>query len=139
MRGEIDVGIGSRFLAKTGFKSSLSRRIGILIFRGALYLATGKLITDNTSGFRAFNREAIIYLADNYPTDYPEVEVIVTLHKLGLCMKEYSVEMDERQGGASSITPVRSVYYMIKVMLAVIVISLRSPVKKLEKLQEADA
>jgi len=125
--GETDVAIGSRFLTKEGFRSSPFRRIGIYIFRGAIYLATRQIITDNTSGFRAYNRKAIKFLAEHYPCDYPEVEVVVTLKKNGFHLKEFPVQMDERQGGRSSITPAKSVYYMVKVLLAVLVCYLRSP------------
>jgi glycosyltransferase involved in cell wall biosynthesis len=124
--GETDVAIGSRFLVTKSFRSTALRRLGISIFRAALFLATKQVITDNTSGFRAFNRKAIVFLADNYPCDYPEVEVIVSLKRNGFRLKEFPVEMEERQGGRSSITPIKSAYYMIKVLLAILVSALRA-------------
>lgn len=134
LKGETDVAIGSRFLGKKGFKSSATRRLGISIFRAAIYIATRQLITDNTSGFRAFNKQAIAYLADKYPCDYPEVEVIVALKKNRFRMKEYPVEMLERHSGRSSITPIKSAYYMVKVLLAVLVSFLRSSDRPMGKL-----
>lgn len=134
LSGETDVAIGSRFICRTGFKSSFSRRMGIWVFRAAIYLATRQVITDSTSGFRAFNRRAIEYLAEHYPCDYPEVEVVVALKRNGFRLKEFPVEMAERHGGASSITPVKSLYYMVKVLLAVLVSFLRAPEKTTEKM-----
>lgn len=131
--GEADVSIGSRFLDNKGFRSSGVRRIGILVFRAAIYLLTRRVITDNTSGFRAFNKSAISYLADHYPCDYPEVEVIVALSRNGFRLKEFPVRMMERQGGRSSITPIRSAYYMIKVLLAVMISFLRPPERPTKK------
>jgi glycosyltransferase involved in cell wall biosynthesis len=130
---ETDVVIGSRFLTNEGFRSSGMRRLGILIFRVAIYLLTKQVITDNTSGFRAYNAKAISYLADHYPCDYPEVEVVVALKKNRFQIKEVPVQMLERQGGQSSITPIKSVYYMIKVLLAVLISFLRPPEKRAEE------
>ena len=86
-------------------------------------------MTDTTSGFRAGNRRAIALFAAAYPHDYPEVEAVIIAHRPGLRIVEVPVQMRERQGGRSSITPVRSVYYMLKVLLAVAMLMLRRPVK----------
>jgi hypothetical protein len=82
-------------------------------------------ITDATSGFRAYNRKAISFLASEYPCDYPEAEAIVLLHKHGYTVKEAAVEMRERQAGKSSIGAFHSVYYMVKVLLAIFMMLLR--------------
>jgi len=130
-RGEADVVIGSRFCqAEGGFKSTLLRRIGIKIFEVLNSLLINQRITDNTSGFRAYNRKAINFLAGNYPMDYPEPETVILLGRNGFILKEVFVEMKERVHGNSSITGLESVYYMIKVMLAVLVTFLRPKIVK---------
>ncbi|ABO68427.1 MULTISPECIES: glycosyltransferase family 2 protein [Geobacillus] len=110
-----DMVIGSRFVEKTNYKGSRCRRLGILYFCYLLYLACGVKITDPTSGYRIVNRRVIREFAREYPIDYPEVEVIARLAKKGYKIKEVKVEMNARQGGRSSITPFKSLYYMTKV------------------------
>jgi glycosyltransferase involved in cell wall biosynthesis len=127
--GEADVAIGSRFIDGKGYRSTFTRRIGIWIFRLVNSLLLGQTITDNTSGFRAYNRRAIAFLADHYPLDYPEPEAVVLLGKNGFRLMEVPVLMQDRQGGASSINVRRAVYYMVKVLLAVLVNAFRAPVK----------
>ena len=123
---DADVVIGSRFCEEyKGFKSTVFRRIGIKIFEIVNSLLIKQRITDNTSGFRAYNRKAICFLADNYPMDYPEPEAIILLGKNGFKLKEIFVRMQERASGNSSITGFRPVYYMIKVLLAILMTALR--------------
>ncbi len=123
LNNEADVVIGSRFLktVKNGFRSTLMRRFGIKIFYFVNTIAIGQKITDNTSGFRAYNKKAIQYLKDHYPVDYPEPEAVVMLGKKKFRIREIPVIMKERAGGTSSITTVKSVYYMIKVLLAIFI------------------
>ncbi len=116
-----DVVIGSRFLGSSAYRPPLMRRLGITIFQLVNSLVLRRKITDNTSGFRAYNRAAIAFLARNYPHDYPEPESIVTLCRNGFKVVEVPVSMRERQGGRSSITFLRSIYYMCKVLIAIIV------------------
>jgi len=99
--------------------------MGIGIFAMVNSLLIRQRITDNTSGFRAYNRRAIEFLARTYPTDYPEPEAVVILGKNGFRLKEVPVSMRERRGGQSSITGTASVYYMVKVLLALVVCCLR--------------
>lgn len=123
---EADVIIGSRFISeKDDYGTPLARRLGITILAKLLSIITGQTITDPTSGFCAFNRKAILLFAQLYPHDYPEPEAIVISHRTGLRQIEISVKMLERKHGKSSITPVRSVYYMIKVILAILINLLR--------------
>lgn len=129
MKKEADVAIGSRFSRKhDGFKSSSYRRIGIRIFEWFSYLLIQQRITDHTSGFRAYNRKAIHFLADHYPSDYPEPEVVILLGKNGFKIKETFTQMHERKGGVSSIPLTKGPYYMIKVMLAMFMSSIRSKI-----------
>ncbi len=116
--GEADAVIGSRFIENEGYQSEAIRRVAIRGFERLSFLASGVHITDTTSGFRAYNRRTIAFLAEHYPSDYPEVEAITLLARSGYRIREIPVVMRERQGGESSITWARSVYYLFKVSLA---------------------
>jgi glycosyltransferase involved in cell wall biosynthesis len=118
---QADLVVGSRFLAIGGYKAPIFRKIGIAIFSFVISRILGITVTDSTSGFRAANRRVIEFFAHTYPDDYPEVEALVLLHKVGLRMMEVPVTMRERTGGKSSITPVRSAYYMTKVLMAIFI------------------
>ncbi len=119
--GEADVVIGSRFLEKEGFQSTLSRRMGINILSGLIWLVTGRHIMDVTSGYRVVNKMFIKIYSEDYPMDYPEPEAIVAaIMHLGR-VKEVPVRMRAREGGVSSITFKKSIYYMIKVTLAILI------------------
>ncbi len=110
--------IGSRYIEKQGFQSSGLRRFGIKYFTVLIKILTGKRITDPTSGMRMVGGDIIEYFAEEYPKDYPEPETAVTIVKKGWSVEEIPVVMKERQAGTSSISPKRSIYYMIKVSLA---------------------
>ncbi len=114
-RSGYDMVIGSRFVEKTAYKGSLIRRIGIFYFYYMIRFLAGIKVMDPTSGYRVVNRRIIEEFANYYPIDYPEVEVLVKLAHKGYKIKEMKVEMNARQGGQSSITPVKSMYYMMKV------------------------
>ena len=129
---DYDICIGSRFIEKTlGFQSTFMRRIGIRIFEGMSHVLIRKKITDSTSGFRAYNKEAIAFLAANYPTDYPEPETVILLGKNDFRIREVSVEMVERQGGESSISGLKSAHYMIKVILAMLMTAQRQKIRRI--------
>ena len=119
VRGEADICVGSRFAGADGYRSSGARRVGIRILARTVSLLTGQRLTDTTSGFQVMNSKAIRLFAEDYPHDYPEVEAAVMLHKHRLRLVEAPVRMRERTHGSSSITAVRSIYYMAKVLLAV--------------------
>jgi hypothetical protein len=131
--GDVDIAVGSRYLSESeGYQSSAPRRIGIRILANTVSLLTRQRITDPTSGFQALNRKAITLFAADYPHDYPEVEalVLVVRHRLRLC--EVPVAMRPRTTGQSSIRAASSVYYMVKVLLALFVGSFRRNVVPLE-------
>jgi glycosyltransferase involved in cell wall biosynthesis len=132
INGKADVVIGSRFCEKNeGFKSTFFRRIGITMFFIVNSILVRQKITDNTSGFRAYNRRALSFLARRYPSfDYPEPEEVILLGRNGFRMEEVFTDMNPRQGGVSSISPMKSVYYMIKVMFAIIMVAIRPPIKQ---------
>jgi glycosyltransferase involved in cell wall biosynthesis len=115
---------GSRFITKEGYQSSRARRFGIRYFSALIRLFTGCRITDPTSGFRACDRKAVRLFANDYPQDYPEPESIVNAARKKLRIVEVPVVMNERKEGKSSITRLKSVYYMIKVSLAIIIASI---------------
>ena len=118
---EADVVIGSRFIEYQGFQSSGARRMGIKLLSFFIWLCTGVKVKDVTSGFRAVNKRFIQVFAEDYSKDYPEPEAIVTAKMYGGRIKEMPVVMKERETGRSSITLWKSVYYMIKVTLAIFV------------------
>lgn len=121
-----DLVIGSRFLGEgEGFQSTGMRRLGISWLSKAIKQVCGLRITDATSGFRATGKRALKLYCRYYPTDYPEPESIVSAAKAGLRVAEVPVVMRERQGGTSSISPLRGAYYMIKVLLAIYVVGSR--------------
>jgi glycosyltransferase involved in cell wall biosynthesis len=120
--GHADVAIGSRFInnEKQDMHVPFVRRIGIRFFAAEVSLITKQRATDTTSGFVALNGRAAKVLANCLPQDYPEVEGRVILHKAGLTTKEIPVRMRERVAGVSSIDSWRSIYYSLKVSLAVL-------------------
>ena len=124
--GEADFTIGSRFVEELStFKSSKARRIGINIISFFIKLFTGKKIYDTTSGFRAVNKDIIKFFAMYYPIEYPEPVSTTELLKQGKRVKEVSVEMNEREGGVSSIRAWKNAYYMFNVILSIIIVSIR--------------
>ena len=120
---ELDMVTGSRFLAADGdgYRSSAPRRMGIRIFSAILSKVVGQRVTDPTSGLRMTGRRGIELFARDYPHDYPEVEAVLLMHHHRLVSMEIPVVMRARTGGVSSINSTRSVYYMVKVLLAVVV------------------
>lgn len=119
--GQADVVIGSRFVEKEGFQSSQIRRIGIRFLSCLGWILTGVQVKDITSGYRVVNKRFIQIFAEDYPADYPEPEAMVITAVHGGRIAEYPVVMKERENGESSITLKKSVYYMCKVSLAMII------------------
>lgn len=125
VKNKADMVIGSRFINKEGFQSSSARRIGIKYFTCLIKILTGAKITDPTSGLRMVNREVMELFAEDYPKDYPEPESVVAILRRGKKVEELPVIMRERNGGVSSISLKKSVYYMIKVSLAILIEKIR--------------
>jgi hypothetical protein len=125
---ELNMVTGSRFIAAEGegYQSSASRRLGIRIFGRILSAVVRRPVTDPTSGLRMTDRCGIELFARDYPHDYPEVEAVLLLHHHRLTAEEIPVRMRERRAGVSSINASRSVYYMVKVLLAIFVGLLRT-------------
>jgi glycosyltransferase involved in cell wall biosynthesis len=126
-RGEADIVVGSRFAPLpddadgNAHRPALARRVGIVFFARLVSLLTRQRVTDTTSGFQALNARGIAIFAADYPHDYPEVEATVMVYKHRLRLVEVPVRMREREHGQSSITAIRSVYYVLKVTLALLV------------------
>lgn len=131
--GEADIAIGSRFLEKEGFQSSATRRMGINILSGLIWLVTGKRVMDVTSGYRAVNRMFIEIYSKDFPMDYSEPEAIVSALMHRGRIKEIPVQMRAREGGVSSITFKKSIYYMIKVSLAILICRMGYGVRRVKR------
>jgi glycosyltransferase involved in cell wall biosynthesis len=139
---DLNMVTGSRFLdAETdGYRSSAARRVGIRIFARLLSAITRQRVTDPTSGFRMTDRHGIELFANDYPRDYPEVEAIVLMHTHRLRSCELPVVMAPRLTGVSAISSTQSVYYMVKVSLAVFVALFRArPVREAQEVSAVTA
>lgn len=122
--GEADLVIGSRFINKEGFQTSFMRRLGVNVLGVVLRLCGKVKITDATSGFRAASKPVIEFFSNYYAQDYPEPEAIIATSVSGFKVKEVPVIMNARTAGVSSISSFKSVYYMIKVTLAILIYKL---------------
>jgi glycosyltransferase involved in cell wall biosynthesis len=119
LRGECDLVIGSRFLAPTGYQMGVTRTLGRRFFSG-LARAFGIRVTDPTSGFQALDRRVLeLYVGDAFPSDYPDVDVLLTAHRHGLEVREISVEMHASARKSTLHGGLRSIWYVYKMMLAV--------------------
>jgi hypothetical protein len=132
LAGAADICVGSRFTGADGYRSSVTRRIGIRLLALVVSAIAHQRVTDTTSGFQALNRRALGLFAGDYPHDYPEVEGMVMTIRHRLRLQEVPVAMREREHGSSSITALRSIYYMAKVLLALFVGLFRRDVVPLE-------
>src|SRR4051794_6201496 len=127
VRGDTDIAGGSRYPGARGDgdRSSATRRVGIRLLARVVSPLTRQRIPDPTSGFQALNRKAIMLFAADYPHDSPEVEAIVLVERHRLRLVEVPIAMRPRTAGRSSIRTLSSVYYMVKVLLALFVGSFR--------------
>ena len=119
--GSADMAVGTRFAGGARYRPPFARRVGIVVFAWLVSLLVRQRVTDTTSGFRAVNRKGILLFASDYPHDYPEVETTVLVFRHRLRMVEVPVAMRTRSTGRSSITLFRSIYYVVKVTLALFV------------------
>ena len=132
LAGDADICVGSRFTGAEGYRSSATRRVGIRLLALIVSAIARQRVTDTTSGFQALNRRALGLFAGDYPHDYPEVEGMVMTIRHRLRLSEVPVTMREREYGHSSITALRSIYYMAKVFTALFVGLFRRPTSPLE-------
>ncbi len=118
--GGADVVIGSRFLNKGDYRAALMRQIGIRLFRLVTSFLCGQKITDPTSGYQALNRWAIEFCArDSFPGDYPDADVLVLMHRVGLRLREVPVRMHPNAQGRSMHSGLRPLYYIYKMCLSI--------------------
>lgn len=117
----VEMVIGSRFKDGNGEHTSLLRAAGIKLFRLMLRIILGKIVHDPTSGFVGVNRKALSVFARSFPLEYPEIETLVVLQRRRFLFLEVPCVMRKRQAGRSSITPAKSLYYIVHVLLGVFV------------------
>jgi glycosyltransferase involved in cell wall biosynthesis len=125
LEGRADAVIGSRFLGETEYRGTFMRRFGIRYFCALVGIFTGYRVTDPTSGFFAIDRKLIDFYSQHYPSDYPEVDAYILMHHMKARTVEVPARMYVRAEGKSSITPLGSVYYMVKVTLSFLINCLR--------------
>jgi glycosyltransferase involved in cell wall biosynthesis len=113
--------IGSRFVAENGSRAGVIRGLGIRFFRMVLRPILGKPVRDPTSGFVGVNRDALQVFSKSFPLEYPEIEALVVLQRRRFRFQEVPCKMHARTTGRSSITAVRSIYYIVHVLLGVFV------------------
>jgi hypothetical protein len=113
--------IGSRFVDMDGSGSSFLRKVGIRFFRAVLRPILGQTVHDPTSGFVGVNRSALQVFASSFPLEYPEIEALVVLQRRRFRFREVSCKMRRRVTGRSSITALKSFYYIAHVLLGVFV------------------
>lgn len=113
--------IGSRFVESEGFQTSAVRSLGIRFFRTILRPILGRPVRDPTSGYVGVNREALSLFSRSFPLEYPEIEALVVLQRRAFRFQEVPCRMRKRRSGRSTITPLRSLYYIIHVLLGVFV------------------
>lgn len=126
MQGSADIAIGSRFLGNS-YKPPLARRFAMAIFRKIVSMVTGRVFTDTTSGFQAFNRDVIkFFCTDVFPVDYPDADILIMLHRAGFRMIEVPVRMFENSEGKSMHGGFKPIYYMFKMLLSISVTLMRA-------------
>jgi len=117
--------IGSRFAEANGPRTGAARSLGIRFFRMVLRPILGKPVHDPTSGFVGVNRRALDLFSRSFPLEYPEIEALVVLQRKRFRFEEVPCRMRPRMAGRSSITALKSLYYIVHVLLGVFVNMLR--------------
>jgi glycosyltransferase involved in cell wall biosynthesis len=113
--------IGSRFVEGNGGHTSFVRSLGIHFLRAVLRPILDKPVHDPTSGFVGVNRRALEVFSKSFPLEYPEIEALVVLQRRAFRFEEVPCRMRPRMAGRSSITALKSIYYIIHVLLGVFV------------------
>jgi glycosyltransferase involved in cell wall biosynthesis len=118
-RGECDVALGSRFLAPTGYEMGAARSLGRDLFR-AVARRAGLAVTDPTSGFQALSRRALaLYAEDWFPSDYPDVDVLLAATRAGLRIREVPVQMAPGARASTLHSGWKPMYYVYKMLLSI--------------------
>lgn len=128
LRGDCDVAIGSRFVARSGYRAPAGRRLGMLMFEGVVRMVLKQRISDTTSGFRAYGRPVMQVCQHEFPKDFPDAPLLIALVRRGFRLQEVPVTMRERQAGRSFYTLGKSLYYPYKNLLASLMAWIQRPV-----------
>jgi glycosyltransferase involved in cell wall biosynthesis len=123
--GEADVAIGSRYVARTSYRTPWVRRAGMLLFSWLTTRLAGQSVHDTTSGYRAYSREVLIHCARDLPHDFPDAPFLIHLARSGFRLVEVPVEMRVREFGASFYTLGKTLYYPYKILVASIIVAMR--------------
>jgi len=126
----VDMVIGSRFMSKEPYKISLARKVGRTLFSSLIYCITKKSYSDITSGFRAIDKQAVVFLSQNYPVDFPDAEVFISMLLHGFKIKEVPATFRQRMIGHSMFSFSKKMYYPFKGLLAIFIVLLRLAFKK---------
>jgi len=120
LAGETDIAVGSRFLGTDGYRSSAARRVGIRVLAWVVSTIARQKVTDPTSGFQALGRDAFLLCCEDfYPSDFPDVDVLLLLHRHGLRIVEVPVTMAQSPPGRVAMhAGLRAVYYPYKMLLS---------------------
>lgn len=126
LSGGTDVAIGSRFLGSMTYNAGWLKRTGMAVFAAIATRFTRRTVTDPTSGFQAMNRKVLCFFArENYPSDYPDADTLLTLYYSGFRVQEVPVRIRERLAGVSMHSSWKVVYYIFKMLLAIFIILVR--------------
>lgn len=128
LTGRCDVCIGSRFVSRTGYRAPWNRRLGMKLFSAVVRLALGRPITDTTSGFRAYSRAVMRVCQYDFPKDFPDAPLLISLARRGFRLDEVPVVMRERHAGRSFYTLGKQLYYPYKNLLASLMALIRKPI-----------
>lgn len=127
LSGACDVSIGSRYVARSGYRAPVARRLGMMLFSAVVRLSVGQRITDTTSGFRAYARGVMEICQHDFPKDFPDAPLLIDLARRGFRLAEVPVEMRAREAGQSFYTLGKSLYYPYKNLLASLIVLLKRP------------
>ena len=125
LKGACDVSIGSRYVARTGYRAPVARRLGMMLFSAVVRLSVGQRITDTTSGYRAYGRAVMEICQHDFPKDFPDAPLLIDLARRGFRLAEVPVEMRAREAGRSFYTLGKSLYYPYKNLLASFMVLLK--------------
>jgi len=115
LQGEADLVIGSRYLSKTDYKTSVTRRVGIAGSSKAVSVFGGVDMTDVNSGFRAFNVKSAKKILKEYHSTNTVFEFTLKICKEGFRVKEVPISMEQREFGKSYLSPKRLFLYPFRI------------------------
>jgi glycosyltransferase involved in cell wall biosynthesis len=129
LSGKADISIGSRYHVNGGSRPVFVRNLGIRFFSWLTSALTSQKIGDCSSGFRALNRRAYEFFAEQYPVDFPDAEALVIASRAGLKIVETPVKFRDRSSGRSSLQLWRMVYYPFKESFSILMLMTKKPAR----------